>query len=361
MPDEIHPPSPHSADGDPLTPGLVSRSFQALVRERRRHGWGTTHANPREPQTVKSLSPQPLRLTDVAVALGKGWRLFRAMPGPSLILGGLIALFVLVVLLLPFALGVPAVALIIAGAMALIAPLFLPLFDGLQQAQARGEKPRVGLALSAYRRMGVGFWALAGACGFLLLVWITDAGILYAFMVGAGTPVAPVAAAPPAGAEASSALLLASPEVLNAWSHPGLRSFVAWASLMGAALAAGIHLIAGFSLPLLQDGRAPAVTAIHASVRTVFGNLAATLSWGLILVLGLLLGFLLPPLLALIAPVLSYSQYELYRLAFPVTSPAPVLPSAPGPESALPVDLTAEPTAQRGEDGNPGHEEPWKR
>jgi uncharacterized membrane protein len=310
---------------------------------------------------LKSISPQPLRLTDVAVALGKGWRLFRAIPGPSLILGGLIALFGLVLLLLPFAWGVPAVALIIAGAMALIAPLFLPLFYGLQQAQARGEKPRLGLALSAYRRMGVGFWALAGACGFLLLVWVTDAGILYAFMVGAGTQMAPVAAAPQAGAGTSSALMLASPEALNAGANPGLRSFVAWASLMGAALAAGIHLIAGFSLPLLQDGRAPTVSAIHTSVRTVFVNLSATLTWGLILVLGLLLGFLLPPLLALIAPVLAYSQYELYRLAFPVTSPAPVLPSDPGLESALLEDLTAEPTAQRGEDANPGYGEPWKR
>ncbi len=288
------------------------------------------------------------------------------MPGPSLMLGGLIALFGLVLLLFPFALGVPAVVLIIAGGMALIAPLFLPLFHSLQQARARGERPRLGLALSAYRRLGAGFWALAAACGFLLLVWITDAGILYAFMVGASTAVEPVVAAPLAGAGAgtssalNSALSSAPPLNPSAWANPNLRSFVGWASLMGAVLAAGVHLIAGFSLPLLQEGRAPLVPAIHASVRTVFGNLTATLTWGLILVLALLLGFLLPPLLALVAPMLAYSQYALYRRAFPLTSPVPVVASGLELELAPPADLTAEPTAHPGGNAKPGHEEPWQ-
>ena len=288
------------------------------------------------------------------------------MPGPSLMLGGLIALFGLVLLLFPFALGVPAVVLIIAGGMALIAPLFLPLFHSLQQARARGERPRLGLALSAYRRLGAGFWALAAVCGFLLLVWITDAGILYAFMVGAGTAVEPVVAAPlgGVGAGTSSALnsaLSSAPLLIpTAWSHPGLGSFVIWASLMGAVMAAGIHLLAGFSLPLLQEGRATIVPAIHASVRTVFGNLNATLTWGLILVLGLLLGFLLPPLLALVAPVLAYSQYALYRRAFPLTAPGQVVASDPGVEPAIQTDLTAKATAQPGGEASPRRKESWK-
>jgi uncharacterized membrane protein len=310
---------------------------------------------------VNTLSPQPLRLNAIAQVLGTGWRLFRAMPGPSLMLGGLITLLGVALLLIPFLLGVPAVALIIAGGMALIAPLFLPLFHGLRQAQAQGERPRLRHALSTYRRLSTGFWALAGACGFLLLVWITDAGILYAFMVGAGTPGEPVAVSPLAGAGTSSALDIASAQDPAAWANPGLRSFVFWASLMGAVLVAGVHLIAGFSVPLLQEGRATTVPAIHASVRTVFGNLSATLTWGLILVLGLLLGFLLPPLLALIAPVLSYSQYELYRLAFPVTSPATLVGPDPGLESTPHQDLTAGPIApQPGGETNPGHEPPWK-
>ena len=303
------------------------------------------------------LAPHALRLADLPAVLVRGWGIFRRIAAPSLILGGSIALISTALLMLPFALGLPALALILAGGIALIAPLFLPLFHSLLQAQARGERPRLGFALSAYRRMGAGFWALAAACGFLLLVWITDAGILYAFMVGAGTP---VAAAPPAGVGTSAVPSPASALIPTAWAHPGLRSFVIWASLMGAVLAAGTHLIAGFSLPLLQEGRAPIVPAIHASVRTVFGNLTATLTWGLIIVLGLLLGFLLPPLLALVAPVLAYSQYALYRRAFPLTAPAPVVASDPGVEPALQPDLTAEPTAQPGGEASPRRKESWK-
>ena len=303
------------------------------------------------------LAPHALRLADLPAVLVRGWGIFRRIAAPSLILGGSIALISTALLLLPFALGLPALALILAGGNALIAPLLLPLFHSLLQAQARGERPRLGLALSAYRRMGAGFWALAAACGFLLLVWITDAGILYAFMVGAGTP---VATAPPAGMGTSAAPSPASALIPTAWAHPGLRSFVIWASLMGAVLAAGTHLIAGFSLPLLQEGRAPIVPAIHASVRTVFGNLTATLTWGLIIVLGLLLGFLLPPLLALVAPVLAYSQYALYRRAFPLTAPAQVVALDPGVEPALQTDLTAEATAQPGGEASPRRKESWK-
>ena len=317
---------------------------------------------------MNTLSPQPLRLNAIAHVLGAGWRHFRAMPGPSLTLGGLITLLGVALLLIPFFLGVPAVALIIAGGMALIAPLFLPLFLGLRQARVQGERPRLGHALSTYRRLGTGFWALAGACGFLLLVWITDAGILYAFMVGTVTPGEPVAAGLLAGAGTASALDIASAGAPTAWANPGLMSFVVWASLMGGVLAAGVHLIAGFSVPLLQEGRATTVPAIHASVRTVFGNLIPSLTWGLILVLGLILGFLLPPLMALVAPVLAYSQYELYRLAFPVTFPATLVRSDPGLESTPQPDLAAAPTAPRpggdinpaGVDTNPGNEPPWK-
>jgi uncharacterized membrane protein len=39
--------------------------------------------------------------------------------------------------------------------------------------------------------------------------------------------------------------------------------------------------------------------------------------WGLTIILGLLVGILLPPLLALTLPVLAYAQFDLYRIVFP--------------------------------------------
>ena len=40
-------------------------------------------------------------------------------------------------------------------------------------------------------------------------------------------------------------------------------------------------------------------------------------AWGLTIILGLLVGILLPPLLALTLPALAYAQFDLYRIVFP--------------------------------------------
>ncbi len=87
---------------------------------------------------------------------------------------------------------------------------------------------------------------------------------------------------------------------------------------MGACLAAGVHLIAAFAVPLLYEGRAQPIPAIHASVRAMFYSPGPALAWGLTIILGLLVGILLPPLLALILPVLAYAQFDLYRIVFPL-------------------------------------------
>lgn len=217
------------------------------------------------------------------------------MPGPSLLLGFLLALITTSLLLIPFAVGAPALALILAGGFFLIGPLLLPPWLALRKSREAGQRPSLALAWHGYQEMDAGFWALAGACSFLLLVWITDAGILYAFLVGAGTAL-------DAGGTGSVAKI---------------GTFLRWSSLMGACLAAGVHLIAAFAVPLLYEGRAQPIPAIHASVRAMFYSPGPALVWGLTIILGLLVGFLLPPLLALILPVLAYAHFDLYRIVFP--------------------------------------------
>lgn len=249
---------------------------------------------------LNPLSPDRFDLKAIPRALRAGWASYRAMPGPSLAWGGLIALIALGLLAIPFILGAPALILILAGGFALIGPLLLPGFFALHRSLEQGQPPGLALIWQAYRQAGAGFWALAGACLFLLLVWITDAGILYAFLIGMEP------------AEAGGSWTWA-----GAWAAPGVRSFALWASLLGAVMAAGIHLIAGFAVPLLVDGRAPPVPAIHASVRALFLNPIPALLWALILILGLVTGLLLPPLLPLFLPVLAYAHHDLYRLVFP--------------------------------------------
>lgn len=250
---------------------------------------------------MSNLSPAPCHFTDIPRALGSGWSDLRAMPGPSLILGCLLALITTGLLLIPFAIGAPALALILAGGFCLIGPLLLPPWLALLKSRDAGQRPGLGLAWGGYREVGAGFWALAGACCFLLIVWITDAGILYAFQVGAG-----------------ASLEEGSQVVGVTGSAAKVGTFVRWSSLMGAGLAAGVHLIAAFAVPLLYEGRAQPIPAIHASVRAMFHSPGPALAWGLTLILGLMAGFLLPPLLVLILPVLAYAHLHLYRIVFPL-------------------------------------------
>lgn len=254
---------------------------------------------------MSNLSPAPFHLADISNTLSSGWDHFRAIPGPSLLLGFLLALITTSLLLIPFAIGAPALALILAGGFALIGPLLLPPWFALLKSRNAGQRPGLGLVWHGYREVSAGFWALAGACCFLLLVWITDAGILYAFLVGDGASLEE-------GAQAAG-----GPE-----AAAKVGTFIRWSSLMGACLAAGVHLIAAFAVPLLYEGRAQPIPAIHASVRAMFYSPGPALAWGLTIILGLLVGIFLPPLLALILPVLAYAHYELYRIVFPPTREA---------------------------------------
>ena len=238
------------------------------------------------------------------------------MPGPSLLLGSLLALITTSLLLIPLAIGAPALTLILAGGFFLIGPLLLPPWLALRKSRDAGQRPGLGLAWRGYRQVGAGFWALAGACCFLLLVWITDAGILYAFLVGAGASL-------DAGAQAAGGTGPAAK----------IGTFLRWSSLMGACLAAGVHLIAAFAVPLLYEGRAQPIPAIHASVRAMFYSPGPALAWGLTIILGLLVGFLLPPLLALILPVLAYAHLTSTASSFP--QPGPMAQPRPAAISLL--------------------------
>lgn len=247
---------------------------------------------------MSNLSPAPYHCADIPRALGFGWRDLRAMPGPSLLLALILALIATGLLLIPLALGTPALALILAGGFGLIGPLLLPPWLALRESWEVGRRPGLGLAWRGYQ--GAGVLGIAGFCFFLWLVWVTDAGLLYAFLVGTGTP-------PDLGV----------PAAVGAGAPSRVGTFILWSSLLGAGLAVGVHLIAAFAVPLLYEGRAQLIPAVHASVRAMFLSPGAALAWGLTLILGLMAGFLLPPLLLFNLPVLAYAHLYLYRRALP--------------------------------------------
>jgi uncharacterized membrane protein len=115
-----------------------------------------------------------------------------------------------------------------------------------------------------------------------------------------------------------------------------VRTFALWSSPVGAFLALGLYLVTAFSVPLLYERRAGVIPAIVASVRAVSGNLGPALAWGLIIVLGILPGVLIPPVLPVTLPVLAYGSFALYRIVFPLEiEPTPADDAVPERKSTV--------------------------
>ncbi len=241
------------------------------------------------------LRPAALRLNDIGASLATGVRQFRALPGLSM---GYAAVFVVLGLILFGVLEAQAIApisLSLAGGFMLVGPILLAGFFALADALHAGTRPVAADVVHGFRRMPRGGWVVSFVCALLFLIWITDAGTLYGFMVGQ-TPT-------------GFARLLRAEDAVT--------SFVFFSSIMGAVLAFILFAISAFSIPLIYDGRADLVAGVVASVRTVFGRFPVVMSWACLLAGVIILSALLLPLLLVSLPVMAYASRALYFRAFP--------------------------------------------
>lgn len=243
------------------------------------------------------LNPNKFSATDIAAALTNGWRVFRAIPGASMAFSGLFVVIGLVLLGAIGRFGISPMALPFAGGFMLVGPILLTGYLHLANLHAAGQRPRLTDAFTAFSRAPLGLWMLAGLCAFLFLIWITDAAVLYSFMIG------------------GEYLPYNLPWLISLQRH--ILAFELWGSLMGSVLAYIIFAISAFSVPLLNARRATLVQAVYASVRAVLGNFVAALLWGLVLAGITLLAIMMLPLLVVVLPVLAYASYELYTKVFP--------------------------------------------
>ena len=248
-----------------------------------------------------SLAPSPvshkLCFRDIRQALHAGWMEFRVMPGVSLAFGAVFMLLGLVVLMLVLQIGISAMVLPFAGGFMLLAPIFLAGFFHLSELRASGVAPGFKDALVGFTRAPAGLWVVALICAFLFLVWITDAGVLYSFMIGE-----------------------VDPEGLPFWLsqfQTHVIAFTLWSTLMGSVLAFIAFATSAFSVPLLYQRRATTVQAIFASVHAVLRHFIISLAWGLLLTTSIVGSILLLPLLSVVLPVMSYASFAFYLRIFP--------------------------------------------
>lgn len=248
-----------------------------------------------------NLAPTPstrdLSLDDIGQSLGAGWDTFRSMPAVSLAFGAVFAVVGLLILMSIYQIGISAMALPFAGGFMLLGPIFLAGFFRLSELRTSGVTPRFRDALAGFTRVPAGLWVIALLCTFLFMVWITDAGVLYSFMIGQVDP----------GDQ---------PFWLNQLQE-NVVGFTLWSSLMGSVLAFIAFSISAFSVPLLYQRRATTVQAVFASVRAVLRNFVVSIIWGLLLAGTILVSIILLPLLAVVLPVMAYASFAFYLRVFP--------------------------------------------
>ncbi|WP_454455747.1 DUF2189 domain-containing protein [Thauera phenylacetica] len=242
-----------------------------------------------------TLRPAPLGLADLGGALRFGLAQFRAIPLLSMAFALLfVAIGALLFGILEFG-AIAPMSLSLAGGFMLVGPILLAGFFGVSDKLRKGRKPGFGDIWSGFRQMPRGGWVVSFVCGLLFLIWITDAGILYGFMVGR---------------EPIGFLRLLQIEQI-------VLDYAGYSAIMGGILAFILFAVSAFSIPLIYDGRATLVSGVVASVRAVFGRFGVMMCWACLLAAVIMGSIMALPVLLVSLPVMAYASRELYFRVFP--------------------------------------------
>lgn len=239
----------------------------------------------------------PLTLASLRRALAEGWRLACLTRMTSMAYAAIFTLGGLVIISGLLASAMTPFVIVAAGAFMLIGPPVLAGFFGIAQASEAGGKVGIGSIVSGFRNASPSLWVIALVCALLFMIFITDAAILYSYMIGA----APVWLT----------------DLVPATS--GVFSFLKWGAVSGFVVALLLFCVSAFSVPLLCERRASLVGAVSTSVKIVFGNFIPAMLWAA-LISSLIIGSILfLPLLPLTLPWLAYASRALYREVLPLT------------------------------------------
>ena len=182
-----------------------------------------------------------------------------------------------------------------AGGFMLIGPVLLSGFFAMADRIRYGDPCTFADIVSGYSRTSREMLSIAFVCTLLFIIWVTDAAILYGFIVGR-LPIPLQMLIVPAG---------------------NVISFLVWSSLLGAVLAFLIFAVSAFSVPLLYYRRAGLVRSVHLSVAAVFANFIPCLLWAITLSVAIIASIFIFPLFLLTFPVLAFASHALYRELFP--------------------------------------------
>ena len=240
-----------------------------------------------------------LEVTDLKEALRRGYEDFSRKPSHAIFLTLIYP--VVSFLLIQTAAGrdlLPLIYPLIAG-FALLGPLAAVGLYEMSRLRERGEEMHWRHAFRVFRSPALANIITLGAVlAALFLTWLYAAQALHHWIMG-GT-----------GSETPSAFLTEILTTGRGWL------LILVGNAVGFLFACLVLAISVVSFPMLLDRNVDLVTAVMTSVRVTLGNPGMMARWGLIVAVGLAIGFL--PLgigLAITLPILGHATWHLYRRA----------------------------------------------
>ena len=252
-------------------------------------------------------------LSDLHLALQKGWEDFKAVPTHAIILCIIYPVIGLILARLAFSYDVLPMLFPLAAGFALVGPFAaLGLYE-MSRRRERGEPATAWDALEVVRSPSFGAMLGLGVLLFALFVtWVATAQAIY------------IAAFGYEGATGMSDFATRVLTTSQGW----------WLMVVGCGVGFLFALVAlcisVVSFPIMLDRHAGAGEAMVTSLRAVARNPVPMAAWGLIVALLLVAGTLPFFLgLAIVIPLLGHATWHLYRATVePELNPQPLPPRA---------------------------------
>jgi len=239
-----------------------------------------------EPDQLPFVAPsQKLPVFAALDWMALSWKDFKAAPGVSLVYGGLLVVISYLLAVLSWHLGGAVLLLSLVTGLVFISPvLALGLYSVSCQIES-GCKPKMALCIREGKRHLGNELVFSMVLLIVFLVWIRAGSGIHIFF--------PVE------------------------SEPELGEYIAFysiGSVVGAVFASIVFCASAFSLPMMMDRKADAVTAVLTSVNAVMKNKLAMLVWASIIVACVIICLFTAFLgMVILMPLLGFATWHGYK------------------------------------------------
>ncbi|MBK1698327.1 DUF2189 domain-containing protein [Rhodovibrio salinarum] len=233
---------------------------------------------------------------DLRDALDKGAHDFFQKPTHVVFLVAIYPIVALVLSRLTFGYEILPILFPLAAGFALLGPVAAIGLYELSRRREKGEQPSWYDAFKVLQSPALkSIIGLGAILAVVFVLWLAVAWLIFAATLGAAPP-------------SVTGFLGVVFTTAEGWT------MMIIGNLVGALFAFVVLVISWISFPMIIDQHVDVATAVKTSLRAVVGNPVPAITWGLIVVAGLVLGSL--PLfvgLAITLPVLGHATWHVYR------------------------------------------------